>query len=44
MEPIVDIPGGGLPGLRPRQGSTASSSFHSPAGSDDEGFFSHFSP
>ena len=47
---IVDIPGGGLQGSRPGQVSPASSSFHSPAGSDDdadvpgEGFFSHFSP
>ena len=37
------IPGGGLQGFRPRQGSTASSSY-SPAGSDDdaEGFFALF--
>ena len=35
VEQIVDIPGGGLQGLRPRQGSTASSS-SSPAGSDDD--------
>ena len=33
---IVDIPGGGLQGSRPGQGSPASSSFHSPAGSDDD--------
>ena len=33
---IVDIPGGGLQGARPGQGSPASSSFHSPAGSDDD--------
>ena len=33
---IVDIPGGGPRGSRPRQGSLASSSFHSPAGSDDD--------
>ena len=49
VEQIVHIPGGGLQGFRPRQGSTASSSF-SPAGSDDDadelgiGVFSHFSP
>ena len=47
---IVDTHRGGLQGSRPGQGSPASSSFHSPAGSDDdadepgEGFFSHFSP
>ena len=35
-EQIVEFPGGGLQGLRPRQGSTASSSFHSSAGSDDD--------
>ena len=33
---IVDIPGGGLQGPRPGQGSPASSSFQSPAGSDDD--------
>ena len=33
---IVDIPGGGLQGSRPGQVSPASSSFHSPAGSDDD--------
>ena len=33
---IVDIPGGGLQGARPGQGSPASSSFHSPAGSDGD--------
>ena len=33
---IVDIPGGGLQGSRPGQGSPASSSFQSPAGSDDD--------
>ena len=47
VEQIVDIPGGGLQGLRPRQGSSASSS-SSPAGSDDDadepviGFFALF--
>ena len=47
---IVDIPGGGLQGSRPGQGSLTSSSFHSPAGSDDDadepgtGGFSNFSP
>ena len=35
VEQIVHIPGGGHQGLRPRQGSTASSSY-SPAGSDDD--------
>ena len=35
-EQIVDIPGGGLQGSRPGQGSPASSSFHSPAGLDDD--------
>ena len=50
VEQIVDIPGGSLQGSRPGQGSPASSSFHSPAGSDDDadepriGCFSHFSP
>ena len=50
VEQFVDILGGGLQGFRPVQGSPASSSFVSPAGSDDdanepgEGFFSHFSP
>ena len=42
---IVDIPGGSLQGSRPGQGSPASSSFQSPAGSDDEpreGFFRTF--
>ena len=38
VEQIVHNPGGGLQGLRPRQGSTASSSFHSPA----EGFSALF--
>ena len=33
---IVDIPGGGLQGSRPGQVSPASSSFHSPAGWDDD--------
>ena len=33
---IVDIPRGGLQGSRTRQGSPASSSFQSPAGSDDD--------
>ena len=33
---IVDIPGGGPRGFRPGQGSPASSSFVSPAGSDDD--------
>ena len=47
-EQIVDIPGGGLQGSRTGQGSPASSSFQSPAGSDDdadepgEGFFRTF--
>ena len=31
-----DIPSGGLQGSRPGQGSPASSSFHSPAGLDDD--------
>ena len=35
VEQIIDIPGGGLQGSRPGQGSPASS-FHSPAGSDDD--------
>ena len=45
---IVDVAGGGLQGSRPGQGSPVSSSFHSPAGSDDdadepgEGFFFFF--
>ena len=45
---IVDNPGGGLQGSRPGQVSPASSSFHSPAGSDDDadvpgqGFFRTF--
>ena len=33
---IVDIPGGSLQGSHPGQGSPVSSSFHSPAGSDDD--------
>ena len=47
---IVDIPGGSLQGSHPGQGSPVSSSFHSPAGSDDDADepgkrgFSHFSP
>ena len=36
VEQIIDIPGGGLQGFRPGQGSPSSSSFHSPAGSDDD--------
>ena len=36
VEQIVHIPGGGLQDSRPGQGSPASSSFHSPAGSDDD--------
>ena len=36
MEQIADIPGGGLQGFRPMQGSPASFSFVSPAGSDDD--------
>ena len=50
VEQIVRFPGEGLQDFRPGQSSPASSSFHSPAGSDDDanepgdGFFSHFSP
>ena len=36
VEQIVDIPGGGLQGSRPGQGSPASSSFHPPAGLDED--------
>ena len=36
VEQIVDIPNGGLHGSRPGQGSPASSSFQSPAASDDD--------
>ena len=36
VEQIVDIPGGGPQGFRPGQGSPASSSFVSPAGSVDD--------
>ena len=48
VEQIGHIPGGGLQGFRPRQGSTTSSSF-SPATDDDADEpgtcgFSHFSP
>ena len=36
MEQIVHFPGEGLQDFRPGQSSPASSSFHSPAGSDDD--------
>ena len=48
MEQIVRFPGEGLQDFRPGQSSPASSSFHSPAGSDDDanepgdGFFRTF--